>query len=99
VWRELEEEWDLSCISAMVKYSPNHIYWGYFSRKGIGLIVPLSGSATGDSHITILRKYIIPAMKKIFPNNNGWFQKDNARSHKSKVIMAFQIENSIRTLS
>jgi len=99
VWREPEEEWDLSCVSATVKHSPSRMYWDCFSRKGIEPIVPLSGSATGDSHVTILCKYVIPAMKKIFPNNNGWFQKDNARSHKSKVIMAFQIENGIRTLS
>ncbi len=38
-------------------------------------------------------------MKKTFLNNNGWFQEDNARPHKSKVAMAFQIENGIRTLS
>ncbi len=83
----------------MVKHSPSRMYWGYFSRKGIGPIVPLSGSATGDSHVIILRKYVIPAMKKTFPNNNGWFQEDNARPHKSKVAMAFQIENGICTLS
>jgi transposase len=75
------------------------MYWGCFSKKGIGPIVPLFETATGDSHVTILRKYVIPAMKRTFPNNNGWFQEDNTQSHKSKVAMAFQMENGIRTLS
>ena len=38
-------------------------------------------------------------MKKTFPNNNGWFQEDNARPHKLKIAMTFQTENDICTLS
>ena len=99
VWREPEDEWALSCVSATVKHSPSRMYWGCFSRKGLGPIVPLSGAVTGDSHVITLRKYAIPAMRKSFPNNDGWFQEDNAQPHKSKVAMSFQAENNFHTLS
>ena len=99
VWREPEDEWDLSCVSATVKHSPSCIYWGCFSRKGVGPIVLLSESATGNSHVTILRKYVVPAMRRTFSNNDGWFQEDNARPHKSKVAMSFQAENNLRMLT
>ena len=99
VWREPKDEWALSCVSSTVKHSPSRMYWGCFSRKGLGPIVPLSGTATGNSHVTILRKYVVPTMRRTFPNNDGWFQEDNARPHKSKVAMSFQAENNLRTLS
>jgi len=99
VWREPADEWALSCISATVKHSPSRMYWGCFSRKGKGPIVALSGIANGESHVTILRKYVMPAMRRIFPNNDGWFQEDNARPHKSKVAMNFQAENGFLTLT
>ena len=89
VWREPEDKWKPSCIAATVKHSPSRMHWGCFSRQGLGPIVPLTGTATGASHVEILRKYVKPTMRRVFPNGDGWFQEDNARPHKSKVAMAF----------
>lgn len=99
VWREPEDEWSLSCVSATVKHSPSRMFWGCFSRKGMGPIVPLHGSATGATHVEILRKYALPTMKRMFPRNNGWFQEDNARPHKTKVASSFCAEKNLHILS
>jgi len=99
VWREPQDEWNLSCVAATVKHSPGRMFWGCFSRQGLGPIVPLSGTATGATHVIILRKHVMPTMRRIFPNGDGLFQEDNARSHKSKVAKKFHTENDLRVLS
>ncbi|CAB4402436.1 unnamed protein product [Rhizophagus irregularis] len=73
VWREPKDEWNISCVSATVKHSPSRMHWGCFSRQGVGPIVPLSGTATGASHVVILQKYVIPTMRRTFLNGDGWF--------------------------
>jgi transposase len=85
--------------SATVKHSPSQMHWGCFSRQGVGPIVSLSGTATGTSHVAILQKYVIPTMRRAFPNGDGWFQEDNARPHTSKVTKKFHTENDLRVLS
>jgi DDE superfamily endonuclease len=99
VWREPKDEWNISCVSATVKHSPSRMHWGCFSRQGVGPIVPLSGTATGASHVVILQKYVIPTMRHAFPNGDGWFQEDNAHPHTSKVAKKFHTENDLRVLS
>ncbi|RGB27738.1 hypothetical protein C1646_768716 [Rhizophagus diaphanus] len=64
-------------------------------RQGVGPIVPLSGTATGASHVVILQKYVIPTMRRTFPNGDGKFQEDNARPHTSKVAKKFYTENDL----
>ena len=99
VWREPAEEWSLSCVSATVKHSPSRMHWGCFSRQGVGPIVPLQGSATGATHVEILRKYVVPTMRRMFPNGDGLFQEDNATPHRSKIAAAFRAEKDLHTLS
>jgi transposase len=99
VWREPTEEWSLSCVSATVKHSPSRMHWGCFSRQGVGPIVPLQGSATGATHVEILRKYVVPTMHRMFPNGDGLFQEDNATPHRSKIATAFRAEKDLHILS
>jgi transposase len=65
----------------------------------MGPIVRLHGSATGATHVEILRKYALPTMKRMFPRNNGLFQEDNARPHKTKVASSFCAEKNLHILS
>jgi len=99
VWREPSEEYNISCVSATVKHSPSRMFWGCFSRQGVGPIVPLFGTATGTSHVTILQRFVMRTMRRVFPNGDGWFQEDNARLHTSKVAKKFHTENGLRKLS
>ena len=41
VWRESQEEFAISCLSATVKHSPNCMFWGCFSYKGLGPLVAM----------------------------------------------------------
>jgi transposase len=90
LWREPSEEWSTTCVSATVKHSPSRMFWGCFSAKGVGPIIPLVGSVTGDTYLKTMSKYVIPTMRRHFPKGDGWFQDDNARPHRSKIVVAFQ---------
>jgi len=88
VWREPGEELNPDCIASTVKHSPSKMFWGCFSWNGLGPIVPLKGSVTGETHAETIRKYVVPTLQKHFPRGNGIFQEDNATPHRSKVAKA-----------
>jgi transposase len=98
VWREPEEEFDPSCLSATVKHSPGCMFWGCFSYKGLGPLVALRGSVTGETHARTLRRYAFPTMRKFFRRGDGLFQEDNARPHTSKVATTTREESGLRFL-
>ena len=101
IWREPHEEWDIECVSSTVKHSPSRMYWGCFSWYGTGPLIALNGSATGKSHVEILRRYVLPTLEA-YPGNvdrgRPWFQQDNARPHTSKIAKNFLNENKVRVL-
>lgn len=98
VWREPKDEWAPSCVTASVKHSPSRMFWGCFSRQGLGPLVPLDGSVTGVSHVETLRHHAIPTLRRMFPLGDCWFQEDNARPHTAKVATAFREKNALYTL-
>jgi transposase len=75
------------------------MFWGCFSRRGVGPIVFLSGRVTGASHVDILRKHAVPTMRRTFLKGKGRFQEDNARPHTVKVAKEFWEKTGLRKLS
>jgi transposase len=98
VWREVNEELKLSCISSSVKHSPSLMFWGCFAYVGLGPIIPLHGSVTGAIHAETIKKYVVPTLQKFF-SRGGIFQEDNATPHKSKVATAVREAYRIKKLS
>ncbi|CAG8643376.1 12365_t:CDS:2, partial [Ambispora gerdemannii] len=74
---------------------------GFFSWYGTGPLVALNGSATGKSHVEILRRYVLPTLKT-YPGNvdrgQPWFQQDNARPQISNIANNFLKKNRVRVL-
>jgi len=71
---------------------------GCFSWNGLGPIVPIVGSVTGQSHAKVIDKYVVPTLYKYFRNGNGIFQEDNGAPHRSKVAMAARTDAEIVVL-
>ena len=85
MWREPEEEFDTSCLSATVRHSPTRMFWGCFSWSGLGPLVPIRESMTGKKYAEVLQKHAIPSLYKLVDNNRGIFQEDNAPPHRAKI--------------
>lgn len=98
VWRESQEEFAISCLSATVKHSPNRMFWGCFSYKGLGPLVAMKTSVTGEVHANTLRRHAFPTMRKVFPRGNGIFQEDNASPHTSKIAKAARDASGMKFL-
>ena len=98
VWREPGEELDPDCIAVTVKHSPSRMFWGCFSYRGLGPIVLLKGSVTGQTHAKIINDYVVPTLDEHFPCGNGLFQEDNAPPHRSKAAMAARENAKIEVL-
>ena len=74
------------------------MFWGCFTWHGLGPIVPLKGSVTGQTHAQVINDYVVPTLHKYFPCGNGIFQEDNAAPHCSKVAMAARKDADVKTL-
>lgn len=98
VWREPEEEFAASCVTATVKHSPSQMFWGCFSYYGLGPLVALEGSVNGEMHAKTLRKHAFPTLRKLFPRGDGIFQEDNAPPHRCKVATAVRETNGVQCL-
>jgi hypothetical protein len=61
------------------------MFWGCFSWNGLGPIVPIKGSVTGQTHAKVINDYVVPTLDEFFPQGNGIFQEDNASPHRSKI--------------
>ena len=101
VWREPNEEWSVSCVTSMVKYSSKRMYWGTFSWCDVSLLVPLQSSVTAASYTETLQRHLLPALEGfpgISDRGRPLFQQDNARPHTAKLTKGFLAENHVRVV-
>lgn len=98
VWRFPNEEFNSLCISPTVRHSSNRMFWGCFSWYGLGPLVSLQDSVTGERYAEVLKKYAIPSCYELIPNDKGILQEDNAPPHRAKVATAVRNSANIRVL-
>jgi transposase len=75
--------------------------WGAFSSAGVGELIRCDKSVNAAEYLKILRKGLIPSIKKLFPGENVEdvvFQHDNAPAHTAKVTKQYLERNSIKTM-
>jgi transposase len=76
------------------------MFWGCFSRLGVGPLVVVEGSMNSQTYIEIIRDYLldeIKAAKESF-GVDMIFMQDNAPAHKSNAVTRFFQQRNIQTL-
>ena len=85
-------------INESVKHPPKKMFWGGFTWKGVGSLVPIEGMMNTDKYIDVLKRRAFPDLKRAFPDENGIFQQDLAPCHSSRKTVKFFQENQVSVL-
>ena len=55
-------------INQFVKHSKKKMFWGKFTRKGVGSLVAVEGTMNTERDIDVLTLKAFPDLKRMFPN-------------------------------
>jgi transposase len=72
------------------------MFWGCFSKLGLGPLVALEGNQNGTTYKELLKEVLLPELAAA--DREMTFMQDNASCHKSKLVMDFLAENNVKTL-
>ena len=72
------------------------MFWGCFSKVGLGPLVALEGSMNAEKYIELLKTTLIPELAAA--GRPMTFMQDNAPCHTANVVKAFMAQNDIETL-
>lgn len=73
------------------------MFWGCFSKLGLGPLVALEGSMNAQNYLELLRDIVLPELNAA--GRPMVFMQDNAPCHKARVVMDFLQENNAETLN
>ena len=85
-------------IEQAPKHPPKKMFWGCFTFKGTGRLIPVEGMMNSIKYKEILTKYLLPTVQVAFPEGGGIFQQDLAPCHTSKMIQKFFKESKLNVL-
>jgi transposase len=72
------------------------MFWGCFSKKGLGPLVALEGSQTAETYVGLLEDVLLPELQAA--GGPMIFMQDNAPCHKAKRVNDFFGTHDIDTL-
>jgi transposase len=72
------------------------MFWGFFSCKGPGPLIPIEGTMNSEKYVQILEAHLLPFLKKA--KFNPIWMHDNAPCHSSKFTKSFLEKYQIKTL-
>jgi hypothetical protein len=74
--------------------------WACFSWRGLGPLVILEGSVTGEIYARVIEQHVYPTMLAMFDNPSVClFQDDNAAVHHTQAITDLKDSLDINSLS
>lgn len=73
------------------------MFWGCFSKHGVGPFLALEGSMDGLKYIEVLKEELLPELQymKDVLNLDIKMMQDNAPCHRSKIVTRFLTENNV----
>ena len=61
--------------------------WGCICWEGVGTLTKVCGNINSEKYVSIIDENIWPVIARHFPDNNYFFQDDNAPVHRSRVTL------------
>ena len=85
-------------IQQAPKHPPKVMFWGCFTDFGPETLHPIEGMMNSTKYIEVLRTWLIPTMRRRFPDGDGVFHQDLAPCYNSKVTKSFLCMKKLRLL-
>ena len=82
-------------LNKRMKFPQKVMFWGSFSSKCVGSLLPISGIMNSQKYIELLNSSLSKDMAK---TGTRIFQDDSAPCHRAKSVHNWFIENKIETL-
>lgn len=100
LWMEDSEKLHDECVIPTEKFNEGVMFWGCFSARGVGRVLPVEGNLNSQGYIDLLESRLLPTIQDQFAHNKQSVQfiQDNASCHKSRIVMNWLRNNGIETL-
>ena len=69
--------------------------WGCLTYFGVGTLIPIDGNMNSIKYTSVLDEYLFLVIAKHFPNDQYFFQDDNAPCHQSLHTVSWKTDNDI----
>ena len=73
--------------------------WSCICWNGVGTLTKVTGSINSEKYKVILEEIIWPVIVRHFPDNQYFFQDDNAPVHRSRVLQKYRATNTVKSIS
>lgn len=98
VRRKSGEQFLPECTVKTVKHPTSIMVWSMISIHGVGRLDVVEGTMNQDKYIEVIKKKVIPDLKRLFPAKDGIFQQDGAPCHTAKRVMKFMADQGVKVL-
>lgn len=85
-------------IQQAPKHPPKKMFWGSFTVKGPGRLIPVEGTMRSQQYEDVLRTHLIPTISRDFPQGGAIFQQDKAPCHTSNHMKRFFASQNLTIL-
>ncbi len=92
--RKEHKSMDPSCLFSTVQAAGGGVMMlGTFSWHTLGPLVPIEHSLKATVYLSIVADHVHAFMTTVYPSSEGYFQQDNAPSHKAQIISDWFFEH------
>ena len=99
IWRKRGEGYrpDLVPLKASRKFQV--MIWGCICWNGVGTLAKVTGNISSEKYKEILEENIWPVIVRHFPDDQYFFQDDNAPVHRSRLLQGYRATNNLKCIS
>lgn len=95
IWRKSDEALHPANIIPTVQAAGGSIMvWGTFSWHGRAPLVVFEGIVDSNDYLSLLKRELLPEVRRIFPEGRAIFQDDNAPIHRAKIVREWFSQHS-----
>lgn len=72
------------------------MFWGCFSRAGLGPLIVVDGNMNGQKYLNLLKDTVLPKIN--FGTDIDLFMHDNAPCHTARLVKDFLVQENVSVL-